>query len=123
MPENRTTDEAPLHDIAAQMCIFAGCLGRGFNSRGCFKRLNVSLPCLSSATVHSSLKITFSKWSSLLIHCQHHSNLFNLFVSRISWQYLGVVATQPNLFWHLLMIGIDTVAKLGHFSTNNCFNW
>lgn len=54
-------------------------------------------------------------------HCMHHSSRFRLLASQMSWQYLGLVTTQPSLFWHLLMLAIEIVVNSGHLLYNQHF--
>jgi len=48
----------------------------------------------------------------------HQSYLFVLLFSLISWQYLGLVETQPSFCLHFLIVDKDTFCNSGHFCAN-----
>ena len=104
------------------MWILTGCLALLFSLHGSFHLRKVILPCLSSATVDSSLNITSSNSSLSKTRCMHHSSRLCLLASQISWQYLGLVTTQPSLFRHLLMLAIEIEFNSGHLLTSISFS-
>ena len=84
IPVNKTNRNVPCFEMALHTRILTGCLSLLFSFHDSFHLRKVILPCLSSATVNSSLNITLSKSSLFIIHCMHHLSGFRLLPSRIS---------------------------------------
>ena len=106
-----------------QIFTFIGSFGHGFSFlRVCFLRFQCFL-CVFIWTLHSSVDTTSSSCSFVLKICWHHSNRLGLFASRISWQYFGVVKTQPN--WRLalstVLIDIGSSGYLQHSIVLTCW--
>ncbi len=66
---------------------------------------------------HSSVKITFSKLSSLF--ALHRSSLLTLFTSRINWQYALPLKVQPKLERQRRMVTNESCIPLSLKSFNN----
>ena len=79
--------------------------------RAWFQFAGSSILAVTSLSVRIKLKTTFictsSNCSFVSIIFLHHSNLFCLFSSRISWQLLGAVTNQPNCRLALSTVLID----------------
>ena len=96
MPSNTINSVGPLFDMPAQMWTYTGCLGFPFNFGCSHLRWKLSLLWFSSRTEHSSVNITLLNCWFSRRHFSLNSNRLILLGSRISWQYLVPVCTQPS---------------------------
>ena len=107
MHSNTINSVGPLFDMPAQTWTFTGSLGFPFNF-GCSNlQWKLSLLWFSSRTEYSSVNISLSNCSFSRRHFSLNSSRLTLLDSRISWQYLVPVCTQPSFRWRRLTFSCE----------------
>lgn len=97
----------PLFEMPAHTCTLIGCFGCPFNLGYSHSRWKLIMVWFSSKTKLSTVKMTLLKCSASCRHFSANSSRLTQFGSRISWQYLVAVHTQPSFLRSRLTLSCE----------------